>query len=265
MNTRRHLLGRLATLTPMAWLSGTRTAAAAGDARALMERVDRQSRPAFESAQLRMELHGEGPMLSRDLDLYVAASGDKRTTVLKFTAPANVQAVGLMVVEEGGVTSAIWHYMPASRNLRRISAEHRQNRFMGTELVFEDFEGLKLDRYRFELLRQESCGALGSCSVVEATPSDVAERDTSGYSRKRFWVSLEREVIVRTDLFDRSDQLIKQFEAEDFRAHGRFWRPRRQTMRHLASGRKTVLEERTRQVDQPFDRHFVSPQYLRSE
>ncbi len=238
------------------------------DTAALMARVDKQSRPAFERARLRMELRGDGPPIVRELDAYNQTGNGTRISVLKFLAPANVQSVGLMVVEEAGTTTAIWHYLPATRNMRRISSEHRQNRFMGTELVFEDFEGLKLDKYRFDWLRAEPCaaaGAEGRCQVIEARATDARESQTSSYGRKVFWISAERESIVKTELYGRDGQLFKVFESEDFRLVGNAWRAHRQTMRHLGSGRQTVIEEITRQVNVPFDPYHVSQQFLRSE
>lgn len=238
------------------------------DADALMAQVDRANRPAFERARLKMELLGEGAPLVREMTWLTHVDGaNRRSSLIKFTAPSNLQGVGTLVVEEEGRPNAIWHYQPASRNVRRIAASHRQNRFMGTEFVFEDFEGLKRDKYRFEWLRDEPCRGSHTCHVIRAEATDAQERDTSTYGRKLFWVDPAISAIVKTEFQDRAGKAVKVFESSDFRAHGRGnqWRASRQLMRNLADGRSTRLTEVERQVDVPFDPALVSLQQLRTD
>ena len=233
---------------------------------AIMAKVDQLNRPRYEIAKMRMELVGEGTeRLRRELVWYFVNDGDNRISLLKFSAPASVKSVGTMVVEEAGKANAIWHYLPATRNVRRISAEHRQNRFMGTEFVFEDFEGLKLSKYKFKLLRAETCGSASRCHVIEAIAGDPEERDSSSYGKKVFWIDQDNFAIVRTELYDRNGAVAKIVENSDFRQIGGHWRARRQVMLNVRNGHSTVLTEIDRKVDAQFDRYYVSQQYLRSE
>ena len=184
---------------------------------------------------------------------------------MKFTAPANIQGVGILVIEEKNTANAIWHYLPASRNVRRISAEHRQNRFMGTEFVFEDFEGLKLDKYQFVLIGAKECTQGSHCYVIEGRATDKEELSSSSYGKKIFWVNQRNDVIVKTEFYDKHDKLIKVFEGSGFRRFGNYWRPTLQTMSNLLENRSTRLIEIERKLDQAFEPYYTSQQYLRSE
>lgn len=232
----------------------------------IMENADQMNRPKYEVVQMKMELVAENDQsMVRKLVWHFVNENKTRTSLLKFNEPASVRGVGTLVIESGDKMNTIWHYLPATRNVRRIAAEQRQNRFMGTEFVFEDFEGLKLNKYKFELMGTEACQQTSHCYVVKGKPSDLNERNTSCYNMKIFWVDQDSFVIVKTELYDRNGKLAKVYENSSFRQLGQYWRPRCQTMRNLLNGCSTVMTEIERKIDDPFDRYFVSQQYLRSE
>ena len=135
---------------------------------------------------------------------------------------------------------------------------------MGTEFTFEDFEGIKRDRYAFAVQGEEACAGAGRCFVVEARPVDAEEKAASGYARKVYRIDQRNHAIVRIDLFDQAGTLVKIFESSEFRDRGGHWRPRRQVMTNVGTGRATVLTEIERTLDTPFDRQSVSPQALRT-
>lgn len=238
---------------------------ATSDAMALMKQVDESNRPAFEKVTMKMEVRGSGEPLVRELTWHFTNTADKRTSLLKFSAPANVEGSGTLVVEQPGQDNAIWHYQPSTRNVRRISSQHRQNRFMGTDFIFEDFEGLKLDKYRFAHLRKEPCADGGSCDVVEAVATDKKEMAGSSYSKKLFWVDPDKHVITRTELYGADGKLAKTYESSGFRKIGTHWRPKAQEMRTADGSHSTRISEVERSLDQPFDMYYVSQQYLRSD
>ena len=233
---------------------------------AIMTKADEMNRAKYEVVKMNMLLldHGKEQM-SRELIWYFMNDGNTRTSLLKFTAPPSVQGDGVLIEEDKGKPNAVWNYLPATRNVRRISGELRQNRFMGTEMVFEDFEGLKLDKYDYRLLRSDACPESGACFVIEAKASDAEEKNTSGYSKKIFWVNRDNFVIVKTELYDKSGVLAKVWELSGLRQVSGYWRSKRETMTNLLNGRSTVLLEENRKLGQPFDKYYVGQQYLRSE
>jgi hypothetical protein len=261
---RRHraLVTRWLLLAPVAMAA----MAAVPDADTIMANADRVNRPRYEIAHMRMELSGgDGRPSERELVWRTVNEGGVRSSLLKFIEPASLRGVGMLIIETEGKPNAIWHYAPATRNVRRIAGEHRQNRFMGTEFVFEDFEGLKLGKYAFNLLRSEGCGGTSICYVVDARASDADEKSSSGYGRKVFWIDQKSYAIVKIELFDLAGTLAKIYESADLRPLAGYWRPKRQTMTDVRSARSTVLVELDRTLDEAFDQYYVSQQYLRAE
>lgn len=233
----------------------------------IMAKADRMNRPKYEISTMQMDLidSAGAVVMKRELIWHFRNEENKRASLMKFKAPANVQGVGILVIEEKRSPNAIWHYLPASRNVRRISAAHRQNRFMGSEFIFEDFEGLKLDKYMFTLIGSEPCAEDSECYVVEGQATDKEEGSSSSYGKKVFYVDKRNSTIIKTELFDKDGKLVKIFESKGWRNVGDYWRPQLQTMSNVAEKRVTRLTEVEREIDQPFDRYYIGQQYLRSE
>src|SRR5712692_902820 len=60
--------------------------------------------------------------------------------VLRFTAPAEVEGVALLVVNHRDRASDQWMWTPAIERDRRIALQGRSTRFFGTDFSFEDLE-----------------------------------------------------------------------------------------------------------------------------
>lgn len=232
----------------------------------IMVRADRMNRPEYEVSAMQMELVGStGAVVRRRLIWYFRNEDVKRTSLMKFTSPSNMQGVGVLVIEERGLPNAIWHYLPASRNVRRISSAHRKNRFMGSEFVFEDFEGLKLDKYSFSLAGSSPCVDDSECYLVEARAVDEEERLSSSYGKKIYYVDKRNSTIVKTEFFGRDGKLEKVFETRGWRRVNGYWRPRFQSMTNVSEKKVTRLVEEERKIDEPFGSYYTGQQYLRSD
>src|SRR6185295_18253109 len=69
----------------------------------------------------------------------LGAHGQSKS-VLRFTAPAEVKGVALLVVNHPDRASDQWMWTPAIERDRRIALQDRSTRFFGTDFSFEDLE-----------------------------------------------------------------------------------------------------------------------------
>ena len=76
--------------------------------------------------------------------------------VLRFTAPAEVKGVALLVVNHPDRASDQWMWTPAIERDRRIALQDRSTRFFGTDFSFEDLEERDVDQYDYALLGEEA-------------------------------------------------------------------------------------------------------------
>ena len=74
--------------------------------------------------------------------------------VLRFTAPAEVKGVALLVVNHPDRASDQWMWTPAIERDRRIALQDRSTRFFGTDFSFEDLEERDVNQYDYKLLQR---------------------------------------------------------------------------------------------------------------
>ncbi len=110
-----------------------------------------------------------------------ASHGDSKA-VLRFTAPAEVKGVALLVVNHPDRASDQWMWTPAIERDRRIALQDRSTRFFGTDFSFEDLEERDVDQYDYALLGDETDrrrGVLEDSVDAEADASRRSTRDRS--------------------------------------------------------------------------------------
>jgi hypothetical protein len=235
-------------------------------AKEIMNKADKVNRSHNEVTHMRMDLvNSSGDLRQRDLIWYRKDKNNGSISVLKFNSPANVRDVGIMVEENDNGNNTIWQYTPVTRNIRRIPGSHKQNRFMGTEMVFEDFEGFKLNDYTFRLLKSVDISTKDNCYVIEAIPATLEEKEATGYSKKIFLIDKDKFILHKTSLYDRNGTLSKVFEMINYKFKDGYWRSEIQTMSNLQTNCKTRMTEIKRKInDDSFDPYYVSQRYLRS-
>src|SRR5437870_6981538 len=90
-------------------------------------------------------------------------------SVLRFTAPAEVKGVALLVLNHPDRSSDQWMWTPAINRERRIALQDRSTRFFGTDFSFEDLEERDTNQFDYRLLGEEPIeGTL--CWKIESTP-----------------------------------------------------------------------------------------------
>lgn len=213
------------------------------DALALMTESDHRIKAPDESIQYNMDLYDNDKLVhSRKLLRLDKQIGNKTSTLIRFQAPAAVKNVGLLIEDSGVSINDIWSYTPATKSLRRVAGSQKQNWFMGTEFTYEDFEGYKLNAYRFEQVETLSpCLRWPKCAVVDAIPNADAEIQASGYSKKRYYIELGSYYPVQIEYFDRQGTLVKRLSTDGLKTYSGYPRPQAQTMWNAANNRKTRM------------------------
>ncbi len=144
---------------------------------------------------------------------------------MKYLKPKNIRDVGLLTWEqEEGKDDDQWLYLPASRQVKRITGGSKKEPFMGSDLAYEDFRPENLDAHEYKLLKEENIDGQ-DCWVVEAIPSTAKEKKDSGYSKRIFWIRKDIYFSVKTEFYNRRNHLAKNGyykELENIR--GEIWR-----------------------------------------
>jgi hypothetical protein len=229
----------------------------AGDARALMERVDQ--RPRGRDQRLRMVwrlVEPSGKERVRETRSYWrdyrdADGGLRSKRLIVFDAPPDVKETAFLVWSYRAADSddERWIYLPALRKVRRVAGKDRGRSFAGTEFSYEDLGDRELDEDTHVLLRRESQDGR-ELEVVEATPRDPA----STYARRLLWIDAANWTVPRIEFYDRHDRLAKVLQVR-WRELDGVWDWERLEMENRLTGRRTIVDvvEAAHGLDLPDD------------
>jgi len=168
--------------------------------------------------------------------LEVEGDGDKSLSI--FDEPADVKGTAMLTFSHGLDADDQWLYLPALKRVKRISSRNKSGPFMGSEFAFEDLGSQEVEKYSYELLREEACGDW-QCYVIERKP----EYKHSGYTRQVSWIDKEAYRLVKVDYYDRKKELLKTLTTSSYQEYlGHYWRPDKMEMINHQKGKSTLLE-----------------------
>lgn len=165
------------------------------------------------------------------------AEGEGDMSMIVFDSPRDVAGTSLLTHSRILEPDDQWLFLPALKRVKRISSANKSGPFVGSEFAYEDLASQEVDKFTYELLRQERCGAL-DCHVVERIP----RYENSGYARQIVWWDSDDYRVQRIDYYDRKNSLLKTLTYHGYREYaGRYWRPDRMSMVNHQNGKSTDL------------------------
>ncbi|HXI30689.1 MAG TPA: outer membrane lipoprotein-sorting protein, partial [Vicinamibacterales bacterium] len=163
-------------------------------------------------------------------------SHGRSKTVLRFTAPAEVKGVALLVVNHPDRASDQWMWTPAIERDRRIALQDRSTRFFGTDFSFEDLEERDVDQYDYTLAGDDTVDG-AACWKIQSTPR---ETKSSQYTRSVVWVRKDNYAFARIENYTR-DQIVRRLNYSDIQSVQGIWTARQLEMTDVKRGSRTRL------------------------
>jgi len=163
-------------------------------------------------------------------------SHGRSKSVLRFTAPAEVKGVALLVVNHPERASDQWMWTPAIERDRRIALQDRSTRFFGTDFSFEDLEERDVDQYDYTLAGDEGVDG-AACWKIQSTPR---EAKSSQYTRSMVWVRKDNYAFARIENYNK-DQVVRRLNYSDIRNVQGIWTARQLEMTDVKRGSRTRL------------------------
>lgn len=239
----------------------------APDATALMQRSDNATKPHTEKAFYKTSLIAADGSVeqNRTFEVYYKREDGIEKTLQKFMSPPVLAGTGLLIVDKGEPDTDTWLYLPTTRRIRRISGHDKTGRYMGTEYSYEDLEGYRIPFHHFIYVGEKKDESGRDCDIIDSVASSQSVQESSGYSKKRYWIDRATLYAVRIQYYAKDDTLEKQRDAYELSKMGAYWRPKREEMKNLVNGRMTKLELQKDELDAPLDERYVSKRFLRSE
>ena len=129
----------------------------AQDARQIVEESQRRGRSSSQQYDGVLEVIAANNKVSKKSWQFVRlGSFGNSKAVIRFTAPAEVKGVALLVVNHPDRLSDQWMWTPAIGRDRHIAPQDRSTRFFGTDFSFEDLEERDVNQFDFRMLGEEA-------------------------------------------------------------------------------------------------------------
>ena len=166
--------------------------------------------------------------------LEVKDDGDKSLVV--FDNPSDVKGTASLVYSHRKGDDDQWLYLPALKQVKRISSSNKSGPFMGSEFAYEDVSSQEVEKFTYKYISSSTANEQ-ECLLVERYPVDK----NSGYHRQQVWFNKANYRVEKIDYYDRKDVLIKTLTYTGYKLYGqKFWRPDEMRMYNHQTGKQTI-------------------------
>jgi outer membrane lipoprotein-sorting protein len=210
----------------------------AQDARQIVAESENRSRSKSQQYEGTLEVVGASNKVSVKRWEYrrIGSYGTSKA-ILRFTAPAEVKGVALLIVNHTDRASDQWMWTPAIERDRRIAAQDRSTRFFGTDFSFEDLEERDVDQFDYKLAGEDAIDGV-ACWKIESKPR---QSKSSQYTSSMVWVRKDNYAAAQIESFSK-DKLIRRIHYSDIQNVSGIWTPRTVEVYDANRKSRTVLK-----------------------
>ena len=211
---------------------------AADNARQIVEEAQRRSQASSQRYDgLLQVFDSKGKISDKRWTYERLGSNGESKAVLRFTAPAEVKGVALLIVNHPDRASDQWMWTPAIERERRIALQDRSTRFFGTDFSFEDLEERDVDHYDYRLEGVEPIDG-APCWKIRV---DAQEQPIIAVHARRSCGSGRTTTPGRASRTSRRSQVVRRLAYSDIQNVQGIWTARQLEMTDLMRGSRTRL------------------------
>ncbi len=212
--------------------------AAAQDARQIVAESENRSRSKSQQYEGTLEVIGASNKVSlKRWDYRRIGSFGTSKAILRFTAPAEVKGVALLIVNHTDRASDQWMWTPAIERDRRIAAQDRSTRFFGTDFSFEDLEERDVGQFDYKLAGDDTIDG-AACWKIESRPK---QSKSSQYTSSLVWVRKDNYVAAQIENYTK-EKLIRRIRYTHIQNVSGIWTPRTVEVYDVNRKSRTVLK-----------------------
>ena len=204
----------------------------AQEPRQIIEEVQRRARSDSQRYEGTLEVLGAGNRVATKRWIFerLGSFGESKA-LLRFTAPAEVKGVALLIVNHPDRASDQWMWRPSIGRDQRIALQDRSTRFFGTDFSFEDLEERDVRQFDFKLLGDEN----GQWKI-ESRP-----HKSSQYTYSFMWVKKDNYTVTKVEAYNKNG-LVRVIDYRDFEFSNNIWTARTVEVHDIARKSRTVLK-----------------------
>jgi hypothetical protein len=233
----------------------------ADDPRQIMAEVQKRSRVASQQYEGVLQVvDAKGKTSEKGWTYERLGSHGASKVVIRFTAPAEVKGVALLVMNYPDRSSDQWMWTPAINRERRIATQDRRARFFGTDFSFEDLEERDIEQYDYALAGDETLNG-DLCWKITATPRSGKR---SQYVRSVYWIRKVNFTYAQIENHD-AQTLVRRLSYKQMENIQDVWTARTLEVEELARKSRTILKLAAVKYNAPLTADRFTVQALRRE
>ena len=210
---------------------------AADDAQQIVDEAQRRTTTGSERyAGLLQSFNADGKTSEKRWIFERLGAHGESKTIIRFTEPAEVAGVALLIVNHAERASDQWMWTPALQRDRRIALQDRSTRFFGTDFSFEDLEERVAAQYEHTLLDEETIDGAATWKIQ----ASARRTRSSQYTKQILWIQKSDYTTVRIDSYVK-DEVVRRLQSSKFRVIQGIATAHEMVMTDLPRGSRTRL------------------------
>jgi len=204
----------------------------------IMTKVHDVSKPAYSHSLVDMTLTSkDGTSEVRKMEEYGSNKDGLTSAVMIFLSPSSVKGTRFLQVQNKGRADDKWIYLPSLKSTRRVNSSEGSKSFMGTDATYDDMTTREMSEDTHDFVKEESKNGY-DCYVVKETPVD---KGSSQYSYRITWIDKKTMYPVYTEMYDKSDKVVKILSVEKIENHDGYNIPMVDKLENVQTGHSTTL------------------------
>jgi outer membrane lipoprotein-sorting protein len=170
----------------------------------ILKKVDENMFSDTRIIESRMVIHGRRATRTVESKSWQRGTSESYT---EFLAPAREKGTKMLKLND-----MLWEYSPSTDRTIMISGHLLRQSVMGSDLSYEDMmDDPHLPHMYSATVSSEDTAQGRECWVLDLKP----KKDDIAYDHRRIWVDKARYVILRENLYAKSDKLLKTMEVRE--------------------------------------------------
>ena len=191
-------------------------------------------------------------------------NGIDNMRLIRFNSPADVKGTVTVLIENSSGDDNIMVYLPALKQVRRLSANSRRDSFVGSDYSYGDLLGHRPQEWKNRLVGQSAVDSI-PVWVVESVAKSDAVRSESGYAKRVNWIAKDSFISIKGEVYDEQSELLKVYHAQDIRlvdaAHQKYV-PMKLEVQNVQTGHRTVIQISDYKVNQNVSDASFTARYM---
>ncbi len=157
-----------------------------------------------------------GNQRERKISMAGRKFGDTHKTLMRFTAPPEVQGTSMLIHNHDNADSDMWIYMPAIRRIRRIAGDDKASNFMGSEFKNSDMTTPNTKDFNYR--------SLGTVDIdgkiyrkIEVLPKNAEIENTYGFTKQISYIEKNTYFAKKVEYYDFNGELERVQTISDYR------------------------------------------------